>query len=452
MNIVQSLTNVNFTPGRSGYALKYIILHTEDGNTQGSLARFKNPAAQASAHYLVSLDGSVTQAVNDGDTAWHAANWPVNCESIGIEHEDNGNYNDPVRTDALYAASAELVAEKCRQYGIPCVKVAVDGNHMPEAAGIALHREVSTTGTGCPDGLDWERVIRQAQEILGGVTAPVVEPAAASIPGVQPWGPGKVRVNVETLRVHNDPSTNDAGNFANTADGMVHAGNLIDVNGFIDAAVYTIGDQSSSRWLHTTPGHFTAALGTDFPEQNIIGAPAPEPAPQPVESTVQVSATPDYELTYVDFEDDNKQSIIVSKPLETATVAIDASGVQADMPLPAGTPIDQAGTFTHNGHQYIRTQYGKEHGTWYGIPVEAFVVPAQPETPAPVTAVPSAPSKTLDGIQAAPAEPPNDPADTVHSSVATPGKLTFAQWLASIYTAVYGFLKTYYQVVIKGTK
>jgi hypothetical protein len=34
-----------------------------------------------------SSDGAVTQLVRTKDAAWHAGNWTINSESIGIEHE-----------------------------------------------------------------------------------------------------------------------------------------------------------------------------------------------------------------------------------------------------------------------------------------------------------------------------------------------------------------------------
>jgi hypothetical protein len=93
-------------------------------------------------------------------------------QSNGIQHQDNANPSDSVRTDALYNASAELVADLCQRYGIPCKLVEVDGNHMPVEPGIVLHHQVSLRPTECPDGLDGNRIVLQAQAILDPPEAP----------------------------------------------------------------------------------------------------------------------------------------------------------------------------------------------------------------------------------------------------------------------------------------
>jgi hypothetical protein len=124
------------------------------GTVAGANQRFQNAAQQASAHYGVGLNGLVVQWVRETDTAWHAGVWEVNLDSIGIEHEDNGNYNAP-RTDALYAASAALVADICKRYGIPITHTRIG------ASGELGHRECGYA-TACPDALDLDRIIRQA--------------------------------------------------------------------------------------------------------------------------------------------------------------------------------------------------------------------------------------------------------------------------------------------------
>lgn len=161
------LGSPNFTAGRQGHSLSvapaYVVVHTMVGTVSSANDRFQDPNQQASAHYGVGLDGSVVQWVQEQDTAWHAGVWDVNLDSIGIEHEDNGNYNAP-RTDALYAASAALVRDICHRYSIPIVHSSIG------ASGIIAHRE-DGYATSCPDSLDVDRIIRQAAE---GAPQPVV--------------------------------------------------------------------------------------------------------------------------------------------------------------------------------------------------------------------------------------------------------------------------------------
>jgi N-acetylmuramoyl-L-alanine amidase CwlA len=147
----------NFWPGRKGHSMavapSYIVLHTTVGTREAAAARFLDPNSQVSAHYIVGLDGSVTQLVSEVDAAWHAGTEAMNLDSIGIEHEDGGRFNDP-RPDALYQASATLVRAIVSRY---------PGALAIDAAHIIPHRQV--VATACPDALDVARIIRQAQEV-----------------------------------------------------------------------------------------------------------------------------------------------------------------------------------------------------------------------------------------------------------------------------------------------
>jgi N-acetylmuramoyl-L-alanine amidase-like protein len=145
----------NFWPGRKGHSMavapSYIVLHTTVGTKEAAAARFLDPNSQVSAHYIVGLDGSVTQMVSEANAAWHAGTEAMNLDSIGIEHEDGGDFNGP-RPDALYAASAALVRAIVGRYP---GALAIDTQH------VIPHRQV--VATACPDALDVARIIRQAQ-------------------------------------------------------------------------------------------------------------------------------------------------------------------------------------------------------------------------------------------------------------------------------------------------
>jgi hypothetical protein len=88
------------------------------------------------------------QWLEEFNTAYHAGNYTMNLQSIGIEHEDGGDYNG-VRPDVLYTTSAKLVNDICNFYQIP-----IDRVH------ILKHSEV--IATGCPDALDVDRIVREA--------------------------------------------------------------------------------------------------------------------------------------------------------------------------------------------------------------------------------------------------------------------------------------------------
>lgn len=176
------LGSPNFSPNRDGHTMRfegpnpplasYVILHTMVGTVAGANARFQQASQQASAHYGVGLDGSLVQWVKESDAAWHAGNYGVNLDSIGIEHEDGGDYNGP-RTPQLYATSSQLVADICRRYGIPCTR-----------AYIRKHSEI--VPTGCPDALDVNRIVTEAAAILNPAPKPSPAPVPVPAPPANP--------------------------------------------------------------------------------------------------------------------------------------------------------------------------------------------------------------------------------------------------------------------------
>jgi N-acetylmuramoyl-L-alanine amidase len=160
-----------------------VVIHTMVGTVQSANARFNDPASEVSAHYGVGLDGTIYHWVDETLVAYHAGTYGMNQISIGIEHEDNGNFNDP-RPNALYTASAKLVADICHYYNI-----AIDRNNVKK------HSECSSTA--CPDALDIDRIVREASarqqqpqppsnlvvKIAGNLRT---EPNVASAPAIDP--------------------------------------------------------------------------------------------------------------------------------------------------------------------------------------------------------------------------------------------------------------------------
>jgi hypothetical protein len=101
-----------------------IVIHVAEGSYSGTISWFENCAAQASAHYVVSRKGGMTQCVRDEDIAWHAGSWDTNTHSIGIEHA--GYIDNPDSfTRSMYHASARLSAWCCKKYEIP-----IDRKHI----------------------------------------------------------------------------------------------------------------------------------------------------------------------------------------------------------------------------------------------------------------------------------------------------------------------------------
>jgi N-acetyl-anhydromuramyl-L-alanine amidase AmpD len=109
------------------YPVDMIIIHDTEGSYGSAIQEFQNPAVQASAHYVVSDLGQITQMVLERDIAWHAGNWDYNTRSIGIEHEGYA-YQTGWYTTAMYQASAKLSASICSRWGVPMDRLHVIGH------------------------------------------------------------------------------------------------------------------------------------------------------------------------------------------------------------------------------------------------------------------------------------------------------------------------------------
>lgn len=113
------------TVGQHGrpQAITGIVMHGTAGG--GAVSWFQNPASKVSAHYVVDVDGLVTQCVRDDDVAWHAGEVTANSTyagtdpnryTIGIEHVRDTTNSSPL-TAAQQAASSALVTDLRRRHG-----------------------------------------------------------------------------------------------------------------------------------------------------------------------------------------------------------------------------------------------------------------------------------------------------------------------------------------------
>jgi N-acetylmuramoyl-L-alanine amidase len=111
------------------YPVDMIVIHDIEGTAASAIKMFQDPTRAASAHYIVSYHGQVTQMVAEKDIAWHAGNWDYNTRAIGIEHEGFA-YTSGLYTIPEYRSSAELIASICSRWGVPMDRTHVIGHYQ----------------------------------------------------------------------------------------------------------------------------------------------------------------------------------------------------------------------------------------------------------------------------------------------------------------------------------
>ncbi|MEL6991066.1 MAG: N-acetylmuramoyl-L-alanine amidase [Pseudomonadota bacterium] len=143
----------NFAPRRGGAQPGLIVLHyTAMQTCDVALARLCDPAAEVSAHYLISETGEIFQLVDEAQRAWHAGQgrWheidDVNSHSIGIELANTGNAPFP---EPQMSALEDLITAIMQRHGV-----------APE--GVIGHSDMAPGRKSDPGPhFDWLRLERQ---------------------------------------------------------------------------------------------------------------------------------------------------------------------------------------------------------------------------------------------------------------------------------------------------
>ncbi|MEA2386907.1 MAG: hypothetical protein QOJ22_1081, partial [Thermoleophilaceae bacterium] len=200
----------NFTKShRQVASIDKIVIHVTEGAFWGTVRWLQSPRAHASSHYVVGRNGKIVQLVHLSDIAWHAGNWKVNVQSVGIEHE-GFTYGPGGFTNAQYHASARLAAWIARRSLMP-----IDRQHF------IGHAEVPSPGGGrggsshhTDPGPHWKwdyylRLVRRYAGIQKLSVLPVVP--AGPLRGIVPWRAkatgdiGRVEFSINGRVVSTDP-------------------------------------------------------------------------------------------------------------------------------------------------------------------------------------------------------------------------------------------------------
>jgi hypothetical protein len=140
-----------------------LVLHIQQGTEQGSEAWFKNPASQASSHFLSPKVGGLRQLVDTKDRAWAEADG--NAHWVSLENE---GYAGDTLTASQLENAAQLLAWLHTEYAVP-----LQSTDDPNGHGLGWHGMGGAAWgghAGCPgDPIKAQRpaIIARAKAILG---------------------------------------------------------------------------------------------------------------------------------------------------------------------------------------------------------------------------------------------------------------------------------------------
>lgn len=189
MNIVKK-SSPNFTKGRNGWKPDIIVSHITEGSYNGAVNWLCNQQSKASAHFVVSQTGHITQLVDIRDSSWcngtsvKAGNKThynlstlqavkerktnANYYTISIEHEGFLNKGGGRLTDKQLEATIwlhrHIIEEVKRIYGIT---IPIDRDH------IVGHYQINpVTKPNCPgQNFQWDELIKRLKggTVMGSV-------------------------------------------------------------------------------------------------------------------------------------------------------------------------------------------------------------------------------------------------------------------------------------------
>ncbi len=166
------LANYSYGSRPHDYPVQMIVIHDIEGSYGSAIQLFQDPNTQASANYVVSDLGEITQMVAEKDIAWHAGNWDYNTRSIGIEHEGYAYAQPTWYTTAMYQASAHLAASICSRWGVPMDRTHVIGHaEVPDPNNPGLYGGVDHHTDPGPYW-DWTYYMSLAQSYANALPSP----------------------------------------------------------------------------------------------------------------------------------------------------------------------------------------------------------------------------------------------------------------------------------------
>lgn len=177
------VTRIQYSPNchDGNRNVTWVAVHTQQGNgTAASLTNFLcNPDSEVS--YNAVVDDTETVLVVDWDTnPWSAANANTRADHICMAGTfvawDRGKWlstddSDGVDEDVMLTRTAELVAWRCIERGIP-IEYVGGGSQPPNRPGVCGHVDFGQWGGGHTDpgpNFPWDELICRAQNFAAGL-------------------------------------------------------------------------------------------------------------------------------------------------------------------------------------------------------------------------------------------------------------------------------------------
>lgn len=166
--------------------------HSTASNWDSALATLTRPNGErsVSSHFMIrKRDGHIVQMVDTANRAWAQRN--CNEQYWSIEHEDDADPYDSVRTPAQYAASGRLNAW-----------LAEKGRYEPSEDTLPGHK--TCVNTACPAGLDLDKIIALT---IGGDMIPRDEYEKDKADLLNTLTAMKARLTIDAHHTHGEPLT-----------------------------------------------------------------------------------------------------------------------------------------------------------------------------------------------------------------------------------------------------
>lgn len=197
---------------------KIVIHHAATTDFNGIGRTFANPAYGVSAHFGVGRNQNVDQYVPTNMTAYHAGNYKVNQESIGIENVNSSGAPNWDIDEATFSTLVELVRDQASRHGM-----------LPLKVGVNLFGHNDFRATACPGKLK-ARLQELADRVNGGTPG---TPSPAPAPTPPPADSGRVAQN-GTFTPYSDMNIRRAPSLSGTIAAVLPRNNSVRYDSYID--------------------------------------------------------------------------------------------------------------------------------------------------------------------------------------------------------------------------